>query len=371
MLPLDLIHKILSFTSIKSVIQTSALSSRWRSIWTSMPYLNLSTGDVPRFSELINHVLSARNDQIDIYSVDLCFVLGTFNDALLKRLLEYAFSHNVQRLTVTCLFGEKIDLPLSQLFCSQSLRYLSLTGSDTGFLDAYSIVLASTLELPALTTLHLDYVTFYEDNGVGPFSKCVNLKNLTLSHFMVLKSRSLTLCHPRISNLILENGHWTLDAVNVDAPQLKSLTISYCRGMHQITASNLASLLFDGSCLLKFSTDLPSLEKVGLCIRSPDVWRPYKIARLLHQLRNAKFLKLNLEFLEPLISCMERISPQPSPFCNLKSLKVYPDYVPLDDETHERVNLSTKVINYLLDGSPGATFTLISYEEIREKKQKA
>ncbi|XP_076920471.1 uncharacterized protein LOC143581602 [Bidens hawaiensis] len=68
---------------------------------------------------------------------------------------------------------------------------------------------------------------------------------------------------------------------------------------------------------------------------------------------------------------MERISPQPSPFCNLKSLKVYPDYVPLDDETHERVNLSTKVINYLLDGSPGATFTLISYEEIKEKKQKA
>ncbi|XP_076920465.1 putative FBD-associated F-box protein At5g53635 [Bidens hawaiensis] len=218
MLPLDLIHKILSFTSIKSAIQTSSLSSRWRSIWTSMPYLNLSTHHVPRFSEFFNHVFAARNDQIDMYSVDLCFVPGTFSHALLKRVLEYVFSHNVQQLTVTCLFDEKIDLPLSQLFRSQSLRYLSLTGSDTGFLDAYSIVLASALELPALTTLHLDYVMFYEDNDAGPVSKCVNLKNLTLSHFMVLKSRSLTLCHPRISNLILENGHWTLDAVNVVAP---------------------------------------------------------------------------------------------------------------------------------------------------------
>ncbi|GJV34036.1 F-box domain containing protein [Tanacetum coccineum] len=42
-LPDDLIHKILSSISLKQAIETSTLSSRWRYIWTSMPYLDFST----------------------------------------------------------------------------------------------------------------------------------------------------------------------------------------------------------------------------------------------------------------------------------------------------------------------------------------
>ncbi|KAI3713662.1 hypothetical protein L1987_72245 [Smallanthus sonchifolius] len=58
-LPDELIHKILAFIDIKQTIETNALSSRWRHIWTSLPTLNFSSGDVhtlPEFSKFLHSV---------------------------------------------------------------------------------------------------------------------------------------------------------------------------------------------------------------------------------------------------------------------------------------------------------------------------
>ncbi|KAK9060693.1 hypothetical protein SSX86_021399 [Deinandra increscens subsp. villosa] len=368
-LPDDVIHKILSFINIKHAIRTSSLSSRWRFLWTSIPYLNISTED----PEFVNRLLSHRNGETEVYSVKLSFD-QTFSKPLLKRVLEYAFSHNVKQVTVSCLLREKIDFPL-YLFRSRSLQYLRLTGSRYSFREGYSIILASSWELPSLTTLHLDYAAFYDDRV---FSECANLKNLILNKFRILKGRCFTLCHPGLSDLTLNDNHWTTRPANVVAPQLKNLTVRSGFGKHlvTITAPNLASLLFHGSRLLKFTTELPSLEKVDLRISHEDRWSIYhedtwsccRIAALLQGIHNAKFLTLNLEFIEPLNSYMEGISFQP-PFSNLKSLKIYPVDLPSDE--HKKIVMTPKVINYFLDGSPSATFTLISYEEIKEKRQKA
>ncbi|KAK1438377.1 hypothetical protein QVD17_04185 [Tagetes erecta] len=61
----------------------------------------------------------------------------------------------------------------------------------------------------------------------------------------------------------------------------------------------------------------------------------------------------------------ELISHQPSPFANLKRLKIYPARVTLEDETQPKVFISPEVKNYLLDSSPSATFTMVSHEDIR------
>ncbi|KAI3713663.1 hypothetical protein L1987_72246 [Smallanthus sonchifolius] len=53
-LPDDLIHKILSFNGIKHAIETTALSSRWRYIWTSMHCLNFS---ITMSTEIKNYLL--------------------------------------------------------------------------------------------------------------------------------------------------------------------------------------------------------------------------------------------------------------------------------------------------------------------------
>ncbi|GJY11475.1 F-box domain containing protein [Tanacetum coccineum] len=62
-------------------------------------------------------------------------------------------------------------------------------------------------------------------------------------------------------------------------------------------------------------------------------------------------------------SSVEIISHQPSPFANLKSLKIYPKewWLP-------KITMFIEVKNYLLDGSLGATFTMVSRKEIIAEK---
>ncbi|MFS7956801.1 hypothetical protein Hanom_Chr07g00658811 [Helianthus anomalus] len=64
-------------------------------------------------------------------------------------------------MTVTCLFEKKTELPLS-LFRSRSLKHLTLVG----FVDH---LVASTWELPALTTLHLNYISLYLNSRISLF----------------------------------------------------------------------------------------------------------------------------------------------------------------------------------------------------------
>ncbi|XP_076922966.1 F-box/LRR-repeat protein At3g26922-like [Bidens hawaiensis] len=332
-LPDDLIHKILSYISIKHVVQTSALSSRWRYLWTSMPYLSFSTKEFrkfPKLSEFVTHLLSGRNNQTQVISVNLTF-RGKVIHELVQRILDYAFSHNVQQLNITCLPGYvcyPVDFP--------------------------------TRVLPTLTTLSL---TFYDDTFAGLLSNCAHLKNLTLKNCTTLDSFSIS--HPGLSSLTLENGN---TCVNVTTPQLKNLTIKYWRGVHVISAPNLSSLHYtyyyyfhmdndDG--LLQLPTDLRHIEKVDICINHLCDLKAdaCKIFCLLRQLHCVKFLTLNVELVKLFSSLVKLISDQASPFVNLESLKFYPARVALGELTQQKV---TKVKNYFLGGSPGATFTMVS-----------
>ena len=96
-LPDDLIHKILSSISLKQAIETSSLSSRWRYIWTTMPYLDLSTessskSKLEKFSKFVTDVLSRRNNQVQLSSVKLSFH-GKATQVFVKRILNHAFSN--------------------------------------------------------------------------------------------------------------------------------------------------------------------------------------------------------------------------------------------------------------------------------------
>ncbi|GJV95914.1 F-box domain containing protein [Tanacetum coccineum] len=138
-LPNDLIHKILSSVSLKQAIETSGLSSRWRYIWTSMPYLDFSTQSFSKsnkFSKFVTNVLSRRDNQVQLSSVKLCF-RGKATQVFIKRILNHAFSHNIKQLTFVS-SANKVDmalpinlftkqsLPLA-CFSSQSLKHLTLS----------------------------------------------------------------------------------------------------------------------------------------------------------------------------------------------------------------------------------------------------
>lgn len=378
-LPDDLIHKILSVIGIKQAIETSVLSSKWRFIWTSMSNLNFSSEDfrtLPEFSQFVTHVLSRRNNLADIFSIKLRF-RGDVSEEFVKQIMNYAFSHNIQQLDVACLLENDIEFPLS-LFRSKSLKHLSLTKevvyqglSMRSFLCS-SLKTTSTWELPALTTLYLNDVILCCDDDNNDkcfplFSKCANLENLTLKKCKKKGLDTLRICHPRLSNLVVENDHEGWKVFNVVTPQLKNLTISNWSLEHYvISAPELASFHYKGSHPLQLSTDgFHSLEKVDLCISSRDDVDAIGIVLLLQQLQSVEFLTLNLEIVELLSSYVELIADQPSPFTKLKMLKIYPANVDSEEDEQTRVSMSTEVKNYLLDGSPSATFTMVSREEIR------
>ncbi|KAF5782351.1 putative F-box domain, leucine-rich repeat domain superfamily, F-box-like domain superfamily [Helianthus annuus] len=186
----ELIHKILSFIGIKHAIQTSVLSSRWRFIWTSMPYLNFSRDDffrLPKFSEFVTHVLSGRDNQTKVSSVRLSNFHGKDSDVIVEHIMKYAFSHNIQQLDVACLPQNNVEFP-PFLFSSRSLKRLSLTKENFSayerrYYSSYVFKATSTWELPVITTLYLDGVTLCCDDNTDKcidfFSKCANLKNLT------------------------------------------------------------------------------------------------------------------------------------------------------------------------------------------------
>ncbi|GKA37828.1 F-box domain containing protein [Tanacetum coccineum] len=245
-LPDNLIHKILSFISLQQAIGTSTLSSRWRYIWTSMPYLNFSTesfSTLSKFSEFVTNILSRHKYQVQLSSVKLSFP-GKATQVFVKRILNYASSHNVEQLTVVSVSNpDNIKFPINHL-SSQSRKHLMLTRSS---------------------------------------------------------------------------------------------------GL--------------------YSYDVLSLEKVDLTISYPH--KAQTIVVLLQQLRRVKFLRLNLEILELFSSSVELISHQPSPFANLKSLKIYQFNYNIGNRAPKKVNVSAVIENYFLDNSPSATLTLVLREEIR------
>ncbi|GKB44353.1 F-box domain containing protein [Tanacetum coccineum] len=197
---------------------------------------------------------------------------GKASQAFVERILNYAFSHNIKQLTLTCL-NPNTEFPLS-LFGSQSLEHLTFAG----FSYPNCAIFTSTWELTSLTTLHFESIVF-NDEVTAIFSKCVNLKKLVVKGCDMTRSNVVDICHPGLCDLTLENGH------------------------------NFKNL------------------------------------------RRVKYLSFKLEMCQLLSSLMELISCQPSPFVNLKSLKVYPRSWWCVETIHAQVK------KYLLDGSPSATFT--------------
>ncbi|KAK9052830.1 hypothetical protein SSX86_029460 [Deinandra increscens subsp. villosa] len=382
-LPDDLIHKILSFIDIKEAIGTGVLSPRWRFIWTSLPYLDFSSLDLsikgfyklPKFSKFVTNVLSRRNNLSEVYSMKVRIRVKK-SLLFVKRILKYAFSHNIQHLDVVFELEDASDSLLS-LFSSQPLKHLGLTMEfEPGHRYCFNSCFASTPGLPTLTTLDLSYVNPDNvDKCIIFISKCANLKDLTLKDFnrlALLRSNGLSIFHPQLSNLTLERIDFG-GVVNIDASQLKNLTIMYCDAKFVISAPVLASLLYKGYSPLALSTDgFHILEKADICFPCRQDADIHRIVCQLQLLHNVKFLTLNIGIVELLSSSKDLILQQPSPFVNLKSLKIFPEticpFVKSKKAPKKVTTMSTKVKSYLLGGSPRSTLTMVLSEEVLAQK---
>ncbi|XP_071742458.1 uncharacterized protein [Rutidosis leptorrhynchoides] len=251
------------------------------------------------------------------------------------------------------------EIPNS-LFMLQYLKYLTLIGSARIFSQPK---IKSSLNLPALTTLHLENVILSNENRDdynGLFSKCLNLKNLTLSN-CTIDDHNHFISHSEFSNLTPENGLYSV--ANVVAPHLKNLTVVDCLGCLKIYAPGLTSLKYETPCYENFyAKDLSCLEKVDFYM-CPSKEDGPAIIKIFQQFHNVKYLTLGLEIVE-LASIVEVVSNLPSPFAKLTSLKIYPR----NAEGEKKANIPTQVKNFLLGASPNATVTTYSRKDVKAFK---
>ncbi|KAJ9547177.1 hypothetical protein OSB04_019720 [Centaurea solstitialis] len=366
-LPDDIIHRILSFIDMKYVVQTSALSKRWKHVWISMPYLNLDSYEfrtLPQFAKFVKHVISHRNHHSEVSSVKLQCTGATTQFAV-KSIVDYAYSHNVRHLTVNWFTKKDIEFP-QYLFRSHTLKHLTLATSTPkpksykyawGHLGYW--IPNSALDFPALETLKLSNMQLCDitDTRLDLFSKCVNLKDLTLERISMADLDIFNVCAPQLCNLTVTYPKAYPKVFNVVAPQLKNLIVSSW-----------------ASCSLQLSKEsLDSLEKVKLSMSFYGYRKQRNILELLdlfQKLRSAKSLILNMDIIEvytnvdALSSCPDQLALEPCPFNNLKFLKIH-------KQEHLMATIPTHVRNYFLESSPGATFIMdlpqVAWKRSREE----
>ncbi|XP_074332203.1 uncharacterized protein LOC141669480 isoform X2 [Apium graveolens] len=244
-LPDELIHRIYSFLDAKEAVQSSALSKRWKLIWTTLPFLRLGLydhsypkTDISRFTMFIRHVLSNRNHQSSIsklkmyvsrkLTVKQSVSRKRFRGCVIEKFIQYAISHNVQELDIS--FGTSFKHKPYKLstFSSNFLKKLTL-----GMQLEQSISESDFWVLPALTTLQLDYTYTYGVNYKLHESWLTSLPAL----------RTLTLYF------------WDLSETSFSLPNLTTLHLDYCKLPRK--AWNLPALLTLHLGTWKFSFDMP------------------------------------------------------------------------------------------------------------------
>ncbi|XP_071715155.1 uncharacterized protein [Rutidosis leptorrhynchoides] len=374
-LPLELILQILSRVDTKIAIQTCLLLiPRWKLIWTLMPCLNFSRWGfktVTKFSEFVTHVLSHRNHQVQVSSVKLSFN-GAATEDFVKNIVNYAFSHNVQKLILK-IRPKNESFPY--LFRSHTLKHLTIR--NFGF-DPCPTPKAPW-SFPVLTTLYLRDISLCDDRheSVDVFSKCVNLHNLTLESVTV-GAKVLEIITPRLVNLrLISYGGYNV--INDIAPQLENLTIIYCSIKELNIPSTLSSFCYKG-CSRPYWFKNCFVNKVTLSLRiygSKMQEHALEIIKMLRDFPSARFLTLNLDIVECICSFPELLSARPSPFKNLIRLNI-------DTGSRDscKVKLSTEARNFFFENSPpNATIfmqvlssiwnDLVRTEEMRVKEVKA
>ncbi|PWA68871.1 F-box domain, cyclin-like protein [Artemisia annua] len=359
-LPDELIHRILHCNDTKYAVQTSLLSPRWRFLWKSVSRLNFSSRqfeNLPKFSKFVKKFLLHRNHHVEVSSLNLNFH-GAASQFFVRNIANYAFSHNVQELTIVSDAKKHHEFPLC-LFNSPTLKHFSLRNN---FLST-CITPKTPWDFPALTTLYLGEITLCDDNRqyVDLFSKCVNLQTITLVNFIVKHVEIFEIKAPRLSNLVLKDGKF-LNVVNVVAPNLENLTIDCCFIKSLNAPHGIACLCYSGYDPPQWFKDgFHSLETVAINLYFRfSIDRPYNeedarsTINMLQAFHSTRFLTLNIDILECISLFPDLLSDHPSPFGNLNCLNIESS-MRMDDY---KIKMSIEARNFFLENCPSATLIM-------------
>ncbi|MFS7926183.1 putative F-box domain, leucine-rich repeat domain superfamily, F-box-like domain superfamily [Helianthus anomalus] len=364
-LPDELIHHIVSFLDMKYAVQTSALSHKWEHIWTSTRCLNFNSCAfrTPRlFAKFVKDALSHQNNHVEESKVQLTLT-GAATPSVVKSIVNNVYLHNVRDLNMTWLTTRKFHQFPECLFSSDTLKHLTLaTGDQSFYLHKASCIPKVAWNFPALETLCLRSMHLGDkgDESLDLFSKCVNLRDLTLHNCCMYGLKIFNICAPELSNLTIRATSYP-DVVNVVAPKLENLTASVRGTINRFPFKYVS---------LQLSTEgFDSLEKVNLSLSMP-YYEPKRFFPLLlslfQKIHSTKYLVINLDIIETLSLCLDQLSLEPSPFDNLKCLKI--NMVSQKQKDHIPT-VPTQVRNYFLENSPSATL-IMDLPQVPQKRSR-
>jgi hypothetical protein len=184
-LPDAILHHILSFLPVKSIAQTSLLSTRWRYLWASYPCLDFYDKTCRRQTnykamEFINAVLARRhaNSNIKVFRFK-----GELGFTCLRDCIRRLVRHRVEELKMNVSSCGGFNLPRCVFDCD-SLTSLSLKSHHPFGYSWFKLLRSSdTSGLRSLQALTLKYVHFVNSDSAALFSGSSSfpaLKRLTL-----------------------------------------------------------------------------------------------------------------------------------------------------------------------------------------------
>jgi Leucine-rich repeat (LRR) protein len=319
-LPDAVLHHILFLLPIKSIAQTSLLSKRWRSLWSSFPDLDFTTINPDGISSMNSHtwaaagmdfitqVLALRDKHSDIrilrFRAHLSF-------SRLNALIRRATRHNVQQLDVEVATDDYFNIPRS-VIASESLRVFKLKSRYPGFRLPPPSVMRDGFR--SLHTLSLSVIILYNEPLLVDLfsdSSFPQLKKLNLDACFGLKHLSVS-CRA-LEDFSLESC-FQLQGLNISGPKLERLRVSYCfdaysdKSCVKINAPRLRILLWEYNAITDNSVleNLSLLRQVsiGFIVLHKDLSgeKLQSVSNLLSGLSHAHCLKFESKCIEVLIS---------------------------------------------------------------------
>ncbi|KAL5718226.1 hypothetical protein ACHQM5_011155 [Ranunculus cassubicifolius] len=253
-LPDDILHHILSFLPTSSAVSTSALSTRWRDLWTSVPVLEFCgqsrfysnfynifqmPKDFEEFVDRVMHFNDTGNIKKFSFSSWDCYAFP------FDTWIAMAVRRNVQELILTLTRGGPPPSPLilpSCFFSSESLTTLKIWANN-------KIEIPSTISFPSLNTLHFGDITFI-------------LRGTT---------EQVTFMCPVLTECVFYRITWKeFNSIKIISPQLKSLSID---------DSILNGLYYLGEGVIEVSAE--SLTSLELITPNPDQYSLQNLSSLI------------------------------------------------------------------------------------------
>ncbi|PIA65603.1 hypothetical protein AQUCO_00100834v1 [Aquilegia coerulea] len=258
-LPVEIIHRILSFMLVTEIAKTSLLSTRWRNSWRFAKYLNFDNCRDKKKNlkrkrsicpDLADQVLALRSSS-DIYKLSYsCH--EKFSMDRLNRWITIGLTRNIQELHLETYFPP-IKVP-SNIFQSP-IKVFKLHQ-----LGRYAVRLPkSVCSATMITTLELHSVRLpHKDTKGGLVIKCPVLENLIIRNCDEYRFKTLTISAFQLKSFELFN-------INVTTVYLKSLCKLY------VNTPNLTSIKFKGSILWECRTrNLPSLVTAEVDLKKAE-----------------------------------------------------------------------------------------------------